>query len=137
MIHQLQRPIVYKTLCTHFDRQREQVNLFQRGDFTILDQTTELSYRHPFLLGLLASATATAATASSATGTSPAESTTEITTTLGHLTAKTRRHDVTRLYAAGTDTITTRHRGRSVQMRLLKDGRAGAQLKTPSIDTYL
>lgn len=69
----------------HLNRQREQVDLFQRRDFTILNQTAKLGDWHPFLFGFLASATAATASTSSAAGPSPAESTAEITASLCHI----------------------------------------------------
>lgn len=69
----------------YFDRQWEQVDLFQRGDFTILYQTAKLGDWYPFFFGFLASATAATASTSSATGSSPAKSTAEITASFCHI----------------------------------------------------
>lgn len=69
----------------YLDRQWKQVDLFQRGDLTILYQTAKLGDWHPFFFGFLASATAATASTSSTAGPSPAESTAEITASFCHI----------------------------------------------------
>src|SRR5690348_2878501 len=79
-----------------FDWQGEKINLFQRLDLAITNQTSKLGHRNPLLIGILATTTSAATTTASSSPTSSSS------TTFTSATATTASETATKSSSATT-----------------------------------